>query len=83
MPEPVELEFVPSAAVLSLGVEQELQVLDARTLRLTPRAPEILERAHDLRLDKEMFRSTIELVTGVCGSVREAVARPRSDPLVP
>ena len=48
MPEPVELEFVPSAAVLSLGVEQELQVLDARTLRLTPRAPEILERAHDL-----------------------------------
>ena len=67
------LEFTPSARPHTLGVEMELQVLDGRTLRLTPRAPEYLEHAHDLRLAKEMFRSTIELVTGICVTAREAV----------
>jgi carboxylate-amine ligase len=67
------IPFRPSANPLTLGVELELQVLDARSLRLTPRAPEVLDRAHDLRLDKEMFRSTIELVTGICSTAREAV----------
>jgi hypothetical protein len=32
------LEFVPSERELSVGVELELQVLDANTLLLTPRA---------------------------------------------
>ncbi len=67
------IRFTPSARPLTLGVELELQVLDGRSLRLTPRAPEVLKQASDLRLDKEMFRSTIELVTGICASAREAV----------
>lgn len=67
------LPFNPSPTPLTLGVELELQVLDARTLRLTPRAPEILAAAGDLRVDKELFRSTIELVTGICADPREAM----------
>lgn len=67
------LEFRPSKEVNTLGVELELQVLDGRSLRLTPRAPEILSQVHDARLAKEMFRSTIELVTGICRTAREAV----------
>lgn len=66
------LAFNPSAHPLTLGVEMELQVLDERTLRLTPRAPDILARVEDRHLAKEMFRSTLELVTGICTSATEA-----------
>jgi glutamate---cysteine ligase / carboxylate-amine ligase len=65
-------DFTPSARPLTLGVEMELQVLDAQTLRLTPRTPEILELIDDPHLAKEMFRSTIELVTGICDSASQA-----------
>ena len=44
----------------------ELQVLDAATLRLTPRAPQLLARVNDPHLVKEIYQSMIELVTGVC-----------------
>jgi hypothetical protein len=37
------LEFVQSAQELSIGVELELQVLDAGTLLLTPKANDIIE----------------------------------------
>lgn len=73
MVKPEVLEFTPSVGALTVGVEMELQVLDGRTLRLTPRAPEILAGVRDLRLVHEMFRSTIELVTGICTTAREAV----------
>lgn len=66
------LTFTPSARPLTIGVEMELQVLDARTLRLTPRAPDILARVRDAHLAKEMFQSTLELVTGICSSAVEA-----------
>lgn len=66
------IEFRPSQRPLTLGVEMELQVLDARTLRLTPRAPEILDRLRNAHLAKEMFQSTLELVTGICSSATEA-----------
>lgn len=68
-----QLVFKPSARAHTLGVELELQVLDSRSLRLTPRAPEILAQLRDAHLAKEMFRSTVELVTGICNSAREAV----------
>ena len=70
---PVTLHFTPSRIAHTVGVELELQVLDGRTLRLTPRAPEILALVQDARLAKEMFRSTIELVTGICATARAAV----------
>ena len=65
------IDFTPSARALTLGVELELQVLDAQTLRLTPRTPEIMELLDDPHLAKEMFRSTIELVTGICTSASQ------------
>lgn len=67
------LAFVTNERQHTLGVEMELQVLNGRSLRLTPRAPEILDLVKDARLAKEMFRSTIELVTGICNTAREAV----------
>lgn len=69
----VSLAFIPSARPHTLGVELEPQVLDGRTMRLTPRAPEILASVQDARLAKEMFRSTIEPITGICTTAREAV----------
>lgn len=66
------IPFKHNEQALTIGVEMELQVLDERTLRLTPRASEIMERVQDKRLAKEMFRSTLELVSGICGSATEA-----------
>ena len=60
------LHFAGNTRAFTLGVEMELQVLDAETLRLTPQAPLLLERMADPRLAKEMYQSTIELITGVC-----------------
>ncbi len=47
----------------------ELQVLDQETLLLSPRAPEILHMLDSKKLTKEMFRSTIEIITDVCDNV--------------
>jgi len=60
------LHFAGNARAFTLGVEMELQVLDATTLRLTPQAPLLLERLADPHLAKEMYQSTIELITGIC-----------------
>lgn len=49
----------------------EVQLLDSTTLKLSPKAPELLKRLQHPRLAKEMFRSTLELVTDVCSNVQE------------
>jgi carboxylate-amine ligase len=59
------LEFVPSERELSIGVELELQVLDANTLLLTPRASAIIEYRKDKRLEHEFFQSTLEVTTSI------------------
>jgi glutamate---cysteine ligase / carboxylate-amine ligase len=63
------LEFVPSEQELSIGVELELQVLDASTLLLTPRANDIIEYRKDKRLEHEFFQSTLEVTTSIAGDV--------------
>ncbi len=68
------LEFKSDGTSLSLGVEIELQVLDSKSLLLTPRAREILERAQDDKLDHEFFQSTIEVKTGICTSAYQAAS---------
>lgn len=68
------LQFHPSPTPLTLGVEMELQVLDAATLRLAPRVPEILARFPDPHLTKEMFRSTLEIVSCPSANTGAAVA---------
>lgn len=66
------LVFVPSHQPFTLGVELELQVLDANDLLLTPRAHELIARVGSDRLKKEFFQSTLEVVTAICASAHEA-----------
>jgi len=55
----------------SVGIEEELFVLDAETLDLAPTPPGVLDGAH---FKAELFTSMLELNTGVCRDVGEAVA---------
>jgi glutamate---cysteine ligase / carboxylate-amine ligase len=53
----------------SVGVEEELMILDARTLEQVPRVDAFLD---DDGFHTELFASVVELKTGVCASAREA-----------
>ena len=55
----------------SVGIEEELFVLDAETLDLAPTPPGVLDGA---RFKAELFTSMLELNTGICHDVGEAVA---------
>lgn len=66
------LPFKENETTLTLGVEVELQLINADSLHLVPKAPFILKKIKHPRITKEMFRSTIELVTDVCKDVHEA-----------
>ena len=65
------LEFKSSPTELSLGVELELQVLDAESLLLSPRAAEVIELCDDNNIVPEFFQSTIEIVSGICKSAHD------------
>jgi carboxylate-amine ligase len=59
----------------SVGVEEELMLLDAETFELVPASTELIEEAGSLdhgRLKTELFASVIELTTDPCDSVAEA-----------
>jgi glutamate---cysteine ligase / carboxylate-amine ligase len=60
----------------SIGVEEELMVLDAETLLLAPRAAELIAAAEGSRLPGtlkgELFASALELNTQICESPDEA-----------
>ena len=62
----------------TLGVEWELALVDRRTRDLAPQATEVMQAvereasAGGPRITKELLRNTLEVVTGVCGSVAEA-----------
>jgi carboxylate-amine ligase len=63
----------------TLGVEWELALVDRTSRDLVSAASELAELAggrldDPSRLHKELLRNTIELVTGVCPTVEEAVA---------
>lgn len=61
----------------SLGLEEELFLVDASDGRLLNTGPEVLEQLGELErgeVKSELHRSQIELITGVCGTVGEAVA---------
>jgi carboxylate-amine ligase len=55
----------------SIGVEEELFVLDAETLAPSPFPHEALD---GVRLKPELFAAVVELNTGICASPTEAVA---------
>ncbi len=60
----------------SVGVEEELMVLDGESLALAPRAAELIAAGEDAGLPgtfkSELFASALELNTGVCESAEEA-----------
>jgi carboxylate-amine ligase len=65
------LEFNGGDHELTLGVELELQVLDADTLLLTPKAAEIIESCGDKNIVPEFFQSTIEVTSRICQNAHE------------
>jgi carboxylate-amine ligase len=75
----VQIRFTSSERA-SLGVEWELQLVDRETRQLTSGANEILaeltpEGAEEHPKAKhELLQSTIEIITGICGTVAEAKA---------
>jgi carboxylate-amine ligase len=67
---------VPSG--LTVGLEEEVMVLDPDTLDLLPRAPELLSRlAGDPRVKLELPAAQLELVVGPAATVPEAIAELR------
>jgi carboxylate-amine ligase len=54
---------------LTLGVEEELHVVDLKTRELVPRAPEILEQLDEAHFSAELHRSVVETNTPVAGSL--------------
>ena len=74
---PIEAHFGESTP-WSVGVEEELMVLDAETLALAPRADELItagaDGAEPGALKSELFASALELNSGVCETPAEAGA---------
>lgn len=77
----MSLDFKKNIIPFTLGVEMEIQILDKKTLQLTPKAPDILENLQQSSLTKEMFRSTLEVITGVCNTVDD-VAKDLTDSIL-
>jgi carboxylate-amine ligase len=75
----MEIPFTPSER-RSLGVEWELQLVDPDTRELTSAAMQIIGDlfpagvGDDAKIKHELLQCTIEVVTSVCGTVREARA---------
>lgn len=64
------------ASEFTVGIEEELLLLDPVTLELVPRAAELLALAEgDERFKFELPASQIEIVLGPCASAREAARR--------
>jgi carboxylate-amine ligase len=56
----------PAQPALTLGVEEELHVVDLDTRELVPRAPEVLDRLDPRSYSAELHRSVVETNTRVC-----------------
>lgn len=59
----------------SLGVEEEMMILDGETYAQVPRVDVLVRETGAGRLKTELFASVVELNTPVCTTVREAVSR--------
>jgi carboxylate-amine ligase len=71
----IEAHFGESTP-FSVGVEEELMVLDGDSLLLAPRAAELIEASEGAELPgtlkSELFASALELNTNICGNAEEA-----------
>ena len=72
----IEQHFGESAA-LSIGIEEELMILDAETLELAPRSQLLVEEAAKRTLPGEvkleLLAPIVEITSGVAASVQEAI----------
>jgi len=72
----IEQHFGESGA-WSLGLEEEIMILDAATYALTPRVTALVEWAEGRSLPgvlkMELLASLVELATGVCDTPQEAL----------
>ncbi|MEU4219216.1 carboxylate--amine ligase/circularly permuted type 2 ATP-grasp protein [Actinoplanes sp. NPDC026623] len=59
----------PAGTELTLGVEEELHVVDLRTRELVPRAPEVLDRLPAANFSAELHRSVVETNTAVAATL--------------
>jgi YbdK family carboxylate-amine ligase len=74
----MHIPFVSSTRS-SLGIEWELQLVSRETRQLTSAATQILaelspDGSEHPTAKHELFESTIEIITGICGTVAEATA---------
>jgi len=74
----VAIDWNPSRGA-TLGVEWELQLIDARTRALRQEASEVLaalpelgEASEQSKIRYELMQSTLEVATGICSTVAEA-----------
>jgi len=58
----------------TLGVEEELQLVDAESFELTSRYTEVFGEAADERIKPELLQSTVEVATKPARTVAEAIA---------
>jgi carboxylate-amine ligase len=68
-----EITFNKSPAP-TIGVELEIQILDAETLALAPLAPEVLKMVPpslEERIKPEFIQSMVEINTGICSTVAD------------
>ncbi|HSL01298.1 MAG TPA: glutamate--cysteine ligase [Rubrobacteraceae bacterium] len=69
------IEFKRGGSDYTLGVEEELHVVDATTAELAPKIEEIMARLPEELAEYvsyELFQSVLEIKTPVCSSVAEA-----------
>jgi glutamate---cysteine ligase / carboxylate-amine ligase len=62
----------------SVGVEEELMILDAETLELAPRVQELVAAADGVPLKTELHASVVESTTGICETPAQALVELRS-----
>src|ERR1700712_4707353 len=59
------------ASALTLGVEEELHLVDLETWQLAARAPQLLSRLPAENFSAELQRTTVETNTDVCTTLEE------------
>lgn len=76
-PEPRRIRGYGTSSAYSVGVEEEFQLLDPKTMELTPVVDGLLatlDEAELAQVKHELMQSIVETATTVCGDVGAAVA---------
>ncbi|MFG1603860.1 glutamate--cysteine ligase [Actinoplanes sp. NPDC049265] len=76
------MEGTGDISELTLGVEEELHVVDLKTRELVPRAPDLLERLDPEHFSAELHRSVVETNTPVAATLddlRDGIVRLRRE----